>query len=167
MAQIHQFIREDEANPIDVAESVASHREWDFERIAQDQLTMEVQGQWRRYSLTLAWSPGDGVLRLICTFDMAPPEHRLPQLYETLNLTNDQVWDGNFTFWPGQKLMVWRYGLILGDEAGAAPEQIDAIVGGAVAACERFYPSFQLTAWGNADPVAALDIALGEAYGRA
>lgn len=167
MAQIHHFIREDENHPIDVAETVVAHRDWSFDRIAQDQITIEVQGQWRSYSLTLAWSPRDHILRLICSFDMDPPAQRLPALYETLNLANDQVWDGSFTFWPGQKLMVWRYGLVLGGDAHAAPEQIDAMVGGAITTCERFYPGFQLTAWGNADPVAALDIAMGEAYGRA
>ncbi|MDO5613588.1 MAG: YbjN domain-containing protein [Paracoccus sp. (in: a-proteobacteria)] len=167
MAKIHHFIREDEIHPIDVAETVVSARDWSFDRIAQDQITTEVQGQWRTYSLTLAWSPRDHVLRLICTFDMDPPAKRLPAVYETLNLANDQVWDGNFTYWPGQKLMVWRYGLVLGHDAQAAPEQIDTIVNSAITACERFYPSFQLTAWGNAEPLAALDIAMGEAYGRA
>ena len=47
---------------------------------------MAVEGQWRTYSITLAWSPGEEVLRLICTFDMDPPTERLPQLYEVLNL---------------------------------------------------------------------------------
>lgn len=167
MAKIHHFIREDETNPIDVAEMVLAGRGWTCDRVAHDQITVEVQGQWRSYSLTLAWSPHDHVLRLICTFDMDPPQHRLPAVYHTLNLANDQVWDGNFTYWPEQKLMVWRYGLVLGGEAAAAPEQLDSITANAIAACERFYPSFQLTAWGNADPVAALDMAMGEAYGRA
>ncbi|MEG4641631.1 hypothetical protein VB636_02025, partial [Paracoccus sp. APAP_BH8] len=30
---------------------------------------------------------------------------KLPALYEVLNLANDQVWDGGFTFWGPQKLM--------------------------------------------------------------
>ena len=41
------------------------------------------------------------------------------------------------------------------------------MIGNALMGCERFYPSFQLVAWGNSTPAAALDIALGEAYGRA
>ena len=167
MALPEQFIAGDEANPIDVVEAVAARRDWDFDRVTDDQISMAVGGQWRTYSLMLAWSGREEVLRLICTFDMDPPTHRLPELYETLNLANDQVWDGNFTFWPGQKLMVWRYGLVLSGDAIASAEQIDAMIGSAITACERFYPSFQLTAWGNAAPMAALDIALAEAYGRA
>lgn len=167
MAQTDNYIANDEIHPIDIVETVANHYAWDFDRLADDQIAMVVEGQWRSYSVTLAWSAREEVLRLICTFDMDPPAERLPQLYEVLNLANDQVWDGNFTFWPQQKLMVWRYGLVLAGEAIASVEQIDAMIAGALDAAERFYPSFQLTVWGNAEPVAALDIAMGQAYGRA
>ncbi|CAM3154054.1 YbjN domain-containing protein [Paracoccus nototheniae] len=167
MAQTDHFIASDEIHPIDIVEAVATHHAWDFDRLAEDQIAMAVEGQWRSYSLTLAWSPGDEVLRLICTFDMDPPEGRLPAIYETINLANDQVWDGGFTFWAPQRLMVWRYGLVLAGDAIALPEQVDQMIGNALTACERFYPSFQLAGWGNTTPAAALDIALGAAYGRA
>ena len=36
-----------------------------------------------------------------------------------------------------------------------------------VMACERFYPAFQLVAWGGETPEKALGIAMTEAYGRA
>ena len=98
MAQLDHFIHSDDIHPIDIVETVAAHRDWDFDRLADDQIAMTVQGQWRSYSLTLAWSPRDEVLRLICSFDMDPPAARLPVLYEVLNLANDQVWDGGFTF---------------------------------------------------------------------
>lgn len=167
MAQVGEFIHSDDIHPIDIVETVATHHEWDFDRLAEDQIAMSVEGLWRNYSMTLAWSPRDEVLRLICTFDMDPPAERLAALYEVLNLTNDQVWDGGFTFWVPQKLMVWRYGLVLSGEAIASTEQIDRMVRNAIESCERFYPCFQLACWGDASPEAALDIAMSEAYGRA
>lgn len=166
MAQL-DFIDSDEIHPIDIVESVAAHHEWDFDRLADDQIAMVVEGQWRTYSLTLAWSARDEVLRLICTFDMDPPTDRLPALYEVLNLANDQVWDGGFTFWNKQKLMVWRYGLVLSGDAIAGPEQINRMISTAIQSAERFYPCFQLACWGDSTPAAALDIAMAEAYGRA
>ena len=166
MAQL-DFIHSDEIHPIDIVETVATHHDWDLDRLADDQIAMSVEGQWRTYSITLAWSPGEEVLRLICTFDMDPPAERLPQLYEVLNLANDQVWDGGFTFWSQQRLMVWRYGLVLSGDAMASPEQIDQMIGNAITAAERFYPCFQLACWGDATPEAAMGIALSEAYGRA
>lgn len=167
MAQLGDFIHTDEIHPIDIVETVAVHHAWDFDRLAEDQIAMVVEGQWRSYSITLAWSPREEVLRLICTFDMDPPAGRLPVLYEVLNLANDQVWDGGFTFWGPQKLMAWRYGLVLSGEVIAAPEQIDQMIRNAIVSAERFYPCFQLACWGDATAEAALDIALSEAYGRA
>ena len=158
---------EDEIHPIDIVENLANYHEWDFDRISDEQIAMAVEGQWRTYSITLAWSAYDETLRLICTFDMDPPADKLPLVYETLNLANDQVWDGGFTFWAQQRLMVWRYGLVLAGDQVASAEQVDRMIGNALIGCERFYPSFQLVGWGNAEPAAALDIALGEAFGRA
>jgi hypothetical protein len=167
MAQSGSFIASDEIHPIDVVEDVATHHAWDFDRLAEDQIAMVIEGQWRSYSVTLAWSPREEVLRLVCTFDLDPPADKLAMVFETINLVNDQVWEGSFTFWAPQQLMVWRYGLVLAGEAIALPEQVDRMMHNAVAACERFYPSFQLVGWGGTAPAAALDIALGETYGRA
>lgn len=167
MTMSGQFIPSDDIHPIDIVETVASHYEWDFDRLADDQIAMVVEGQWRNYSLTLAWSAREEVLRLICTYEMEAAEDRLPMLYEVLNLANDQVWDGSFSFWVDQKLMVWRYGLLLAGESVASAGQVDQMIGSAIAASERFYPSFQLACWGNTTARAAVEIALNEAYGRA
>lgn len=167
MALAEHFIPSDEIHPIDIVEDVAAHHAWEFDRLADDQIAMTVDGQWRSYSLTLAWSQAEAVLRLVCTFDFDPPAARMAALYEVLNLANDQVWDGSFTFWAPQKLMVWRYGLVLAGEAVAGPEQIDHMIRSALVEAERFYPAFQLACWGEGTPAAALDIAMADAYGRA
>ena len=167
MAQLDHYIHSEEIHPIDIAETVATHHAWDFDRLADDQIAMTVEGQWRSYSLTLAWSPREEVLRLVCSFDMDPPEARLGALYEVLNLANDAVWDGGFTFWGEQRLMVWRYGLVLSGEAVAGPEQVDRMIRAAIDASERFYPAFQMACWGNAPASEALNIAIAGAYGRA
>ena len=167
MSLAEDLMLDDDLHPIDLVETLASDHQWEFDRVTDNQIAMAVEGMWRTYSLTLAWSPSDETLRLICTFDLDPPADRLPPVYETMNLANDQVWDGGFTFWSKQRLMVWRYGLVLAGDAVASAEQVDRMISNALLGCERFYPSFQLVAWGNSSPAAALDIALGEAYGRA
>jgi len=167
MGQLDHFIHGDEIHPIDIAEIVAARRAWDFDRLADDQIAMAVVGQWRNYSLTLAWSPREEMLRLICSFDLDPPQARMPALYEVLNLANDEVWDGSFTYWTQQRLMVWRYGLVLAGEALAGTEQIDHMIRRAIESCERFYPAFQLACWGQPSPQEAIEIAMAEAYGRA
>lgn len=166
MSLTEQFSTED-LHPIDIVEHLAEHHEWDFDRVADDQIAMAVEGQWRTYSITLAWSPQDETLRLICTFDMDPPKRRRPDLYDVLNRTNDLCWAGAFAYWEAQKLMVWRYGLVLSGGQSASAEQIDTMIGAAVLSSERFYPAFQLVVWGDETPERAMDVAMTEAYGRA
>ncbi|MBK1635210.1 YbjN domain-containing protein [Rhodovulum adriaticum] len=167
MSLSEDFLQTEELHPIDIVEHLAEHREWEFDRVADDQIAMAVEGQWRTYSITLAWSGYDEMLRLICTFEMEPPEDKLPALYETLNRTNDMCWGGAFTYWHEQRLMVWRYGLMLSGGQMVAPEQIERLISTAVLTAERFYPAFQLVSWGDHAPETAMDVAIAEAYGRA
>ena len=157
----------EDLHPIDLVETMAVSHDWDFDRVTDDQIAMAVVGQWRTYSITLAWSDYDETLRLICTFDMEPPEERLPQIYEVLSYANDESWAGSFTYWNDQKLMVYRYGLLLDGGQVACKKQIDRMINSAVASAESFYPEFQLVAWAERSPIDAMDVAIREAYGRA
>jgi hypothetical protein len=167
MALTEQFIESDDIHPIDLVEHIAEHHDWEFDRIAEDQIAMAVEGQWRTYSITLAWSAYDETLRLICTYEMEPPAEKLPAVYDLLNRVNDLCWAGSFTWWAEQNMMVYRYGLVLAGEQIAGPEQIDTMIRAAVMACERFYPAFQLVTWGDRTPADSLQVAIAEAYGRA
>ncbi|MEM8731594.1 MAG: YbjN domain-containing protein [Pseudomonadota bacterium] len=164
---LSEHILEDEIHPIDIVEHLAEHNDWDFDRIGDDQIAMAVEGQWRTYSITLAWSNYDETLRMVCTFEMEPPEERQHDLYELLNAINDQCWTGSFTFWAAQKLMVYRYGLVLTGGQAATAEQIDTLITAAVLNAERYYPAMQLLVWGDRSPTDALQVAIAEAYGRA
>lgn len=166
MALTEQFAGDD-IHPIDIVETIATQYAWDFDRIAEDQIAMAVDGQWRTYSITLAWNAQDETLRLICTFEMEPPWDTMPQLHDVLNRANDLCWSGAFTYWAEQKLMVWRYGLVLAGQQMASPEQLDTLIGAAVTASERFYPAFQLATWGNTAPREAIKVAISECYGTA
>jgi hypothetical protein len=167
MALWEDSILTDEIHPIDIVETLAEHRAWEFDRVTDDQIAMSVEGSWRSYALTLAWSPGDSTLRLICTFELDPPEARLGELMAVLNEANDLCWGGGFTWWAGQRLLVWRYGLILAGDQVAEPEQIDQMIRTGVEACERFYPAFQLVAWADHDAADAIRLAIARGYGRA
>jgi hypothetical protein len=156
-----------EIDPIDLVESLAETRDWDFDRVGDDQIALAVEGQWRTYAVTLAWCGHDETLRLICTFEIDPPEERSRALRDTVEMANDRLWSGGFALWPDQKLMAFRYGLTLAGGAVASPAQVDGMMRAAVEACERFYPAFQLVGWGDSTPEQALGVAMAEAFGRA
>jgi hypothetical protein len=164
---LSEHMLDDEIHPIDIVEHLAAYNEWDFDRIADDQIAMAVEGQWRTYSITLAWSNYDETLRMVCTFEMEPPEEKVAGLYELLNHINDQCWAGAFTYWAEQKLMVYRYGLVLAGGQIASADQIDTMIGAAVVSAERYYPALQMLVWGDRTPKEAMKVAIAEAYGRA
>ena len=167
MAFLEREFQDDDLHPIDMVETVAAGRAWHFDRLADDQIAMAVEGQWRTYSLTLIWSDEDEILRLICTFEMEPPKTALPELYDVLNRANDTCWNGTFSYWLEQRLMVYRYGLVLAGGQMAGAEQVDTMIRAAVASCERFYPAFQVVAWGGQSPEDAIRFAIAEARGHA
>lgn len=167
MEAFEQDFTTDDLHPIDIVETLAERRDWDFDRVGEDQIAMAVEGVWSTYSITLAWSGHDETLRLICTFEMDPPENRRAELALLLGKANDLLWNGGFNLWDDQKLMVFRYGLLLSGGAVATAAQIDSMIRGAVIAAERFYPAFQLVAWGDDGADAALAIALSDSVGRA
>ena len=123
MGIVERDFDSEEIHPIDIVETLAEERSWDFDRIADDQIAMAIEGSWRTYSVTLAWSARDETLRLICAFDMAPPARRLAALHAAMCLANDRCWTGAFVLWREQKLMGYRYGLNLsgGAPASSAP----------------------------------------------
>lgn len=165
--QTVESVYTDDINPIDIAESLAERRSWDFDRIADDQIAFAVEGSWRIYSLSMAWCAYDETLRLICTFEIDPPEECHDQLYRAIEAANEESWTGMFNLWPDQKLMVYRYGLVLNGEAIATPQQIDAMMRAAVDTCERFYPAFQLVSFAGRAAEDAMSVAMNESYGRA
>ncbi|WP_340107681.1 YbjN domain-containing protein [Pikeienuella sp. HZG-20] len=167
MEAVEHDINSDDLHPIDIVETLAERRDWEFDRVGEDQIAMAVEGVWSTYSLTLAWSGADETLRLICTFAMEPPPERRGELALLIEKANDLIWSGCFSLWDEEKLLVFRYGLTLAGGAPATPAQIDAMLSGAVAAAERFYPAFQLVAWGDDDAAAALAIAMAPSIGRA
>lgn len=160
----HEFLNSD-VHPIDIVESLAEQSDWDFDRVGTDQIAMAIEGAWRTYSLSLSWSGYDDILRMVCTFEIKPPVDRLGEFHRLINLANDKIWGGNFTLWPEQGMLAFRYGLTLAGGAAATPEQVEAMVLTAVGMCERFYPAYQLCAWGDETAEQALRVAIDQAYG--
>ena len=167
MTAVEQDFLSAEIHPIDIVESLAEQSDWEFERAGEDQIAMAIEGQWRIYSLNLNWSGYDDMLRMVCTFELTPPEERMDEMMTLINLANDRVWCGGFTLWPEHKTMAFRYGLTLAGGATATVEQIEAMVLTAVGYAEKFYPAFQLVGWSNQTPEQALSVAIDESYGTA
>ena len=157
----------DELDPIDIVETLATHYDWDFDRITDDKIAVSIEGRWRTYAVTLAWTEVDETLKIASSFYMKPPRDKLSNLNEALNIANNKCWTGAFVFLPKQNLMIFRYAINLIGGACASAAQIDSMLENAILACERFYPAFQLTCWGEETPEQSMSIAFDQTYGQA
>ena len=154
-------------NPIDMVEELASQNAWNFDRLADDQIVMSIDALWRNYAITLALSNKEEMLKLACSFEIAPLENSAEQIYETLNVINDSIWTGTFTYTSAQNLIIYRYGLVLNDDAEVTDGQIDQILSDAINSCDCFYPTLQKVIWGGQSPSDAVGIAMMMPQGEA
>ncbi len=157
----------DNFHPINIVESLAANKEWTFDRVGKNQIAMVVEGAWRTYSLTLAWSDKDETLKMVCSFDMKPQDQRAAELYDALNRVNDQCWTGAFTLWSEQGLIVYRYGLVLKGGLLAGTELIEYLLNSAVVCCDRYYPTFQAVNLGGKTARESMKFAIEDAWGHA
>jgi len=167
MTLIEHDAGQTDIHPIDMVETLAEASAWEFDRVGENQIAMAIDGRWRTYSLTLAWSDCDDVLRLVGTVEVDPPAERVAEFHALLNLINDRIWGGSFSHWSEQGLLAFRYGLTLAGGAEATPEQIECMVCNALGLSDRFYPAVQSVVWGGDSAEDALDLAIGEQYGTA
>ena len=64
-------------------------------------------------------------------------------------------------------MLLYRHGLMLGDDGLLSLSQAQMAVEQAVDECDRFYPAFQFVLWGDRDAAEALANALVDAAGEA
>ena len=157
----------DGPNPIDLVEELAANNSWDFDRLNDDQIVMNVEALWRNYSITLVLSSREEILKLACSFEIAPLKTTSQKIYETLNFINDFIWTGTFTYTASKNLIIYRYGLVLNDDAEVNDSQIDQILCDTINYCDGFYPSLQKVVWGGEKPSNAVGIAMMMPQGEA
>ena len=64
-------------------------------------------------------------------------------------------------------MLLYRHGLLLGDDGLLSLSQAQVAVEAAVEECDRFYPAFQFVLWGDKSPAEALASSLVDAAGEA
>ena len=157
----------DDAAPVEMLASLFEARKWPFEFVGDDELSAEVKGSWATYQFQAIWRPEDHVLQLLCLPDIRVPEEKRGHVHEALALVNEQLWLGHFDVWSNGGVLLYRHGLMLGDEGLLSPSQAQASVEMAIEECDRFYPVFQFILWGDKSPAEALAAALVDAAGEA
>lgn len=160
-------IEGDDAAPVEMLAQLFEARGWSCEFVSDDEISGEIQGSWATYQLRAIWREEDRVLQLICLPDIRVPEAKRKATFELLALVNEQLWLGHFDVWSNGGVLLYRHGLMLGDDGLLSIGMAQAAVESAVGECDRFYPAFQFVLWGDKTPADALASALVDAAGEA
>ncbi len=156
------------SNPLDLAERFVSLNGWTFERRNDEEMAIDLPGQWSDYSLYLAWSEESEIMYFTCVFDLKVSEQCRPVLYELLCIINERLWLGHFGFWAEEKLPIFRYSILLrGMDPESCLERIEDVVDVALSECDRFYPAFQFGLRDGHSAAEALSASLLDTVGEA
>ncbi len=158
---------EDQPNPLDMIEHIAALGDWQHTRHTQDEILLDIRGAWCTYSGSFTWMAQQHTLHLAMSFTLSAPPRRHDTLRHLLERINGQMWIGHFDHWPGDGIVMYRHGLLLGKTTRVNTDQIEALLRNAEDACERYYQAFHMVAWGGRSAAEALQMSLFETIGEA
>jgi len=150
-----------------MVEQVAAHRDWAFERLSDDEITLAVAGKWADYTISFSWHDNLEGLHLACSFDFKVPAARREEVLRLIALVNEQIWLGHFDIWAREGTLMYRNGLLLSGEADINPEQCEQLLQMSLEACERYFPAFQFVIWAGKSAQEAVRSSLFETVGLA
>jgi len=157
----------EESAPVEMLAQLFEAHGWPCEFVSEDEISGEIQGSWTNYQVRCVWRAEDRVLQLLCLPEIRVPDAKRKAAYELLALVNEQLWIGHFDMWSNGGVLLYRHGLMLGEDGLLSLQMAQLAVESAVSECDRFYPAFQFVLWGDKKPREALDAALVDAAGEA
>ncbi len=157
----------EDAAPVEMLAAMFEAHDWTYEFVNDDEVCGEIPGSWTTYQLRGIWRKEDQVLQLLCLPEVRVPEAKKRAAYELLALVNEQLWLGHFDVWSQGGVLLYRHGLLVGNDGMLSLSAAQLAVETAISECDRFYPAFQFVLWGDKDAREALSAALVDAAGEA
>ena len=81
---LYDLKTERQSNPVDLIEFVADTNDWSFERSADDELALTVEGKWADYRVSFAWMEEFEAVHLSCAFDLKIPDSRIVEVIKLI-----------------------------------------------------------------------------------
>lgn len=156
-----------EAAPMEMLASYFAAHDWAHEMVSEEEIVATAQGSWTSYELRAVWRADDGVVQLLAFPDIRVADDKRSVAFEALALINEQLWLGHFELWSTSGTILFRHGLLVGDNGTLSLEMAETLIESAIDECERFYPVFQFILWGGKTPAEALAASLIETRGEA
>lgn len=151
MSQTSQEIDlfEDVSNPLDSVEEILYANQWVFDRMNEDQLTVQITGKMGDYKLLFNWQEEFSAMQFSCQFDLDIHRDAMDLAAKMMTSINSNLWLGHFDIHQGTDIPCFRHTtLFRGMTQTSGAEHIEDLVDIALAECERFYPVFDILSHG-------------------
>ncbi|WP_019221425.1 YbjN domain-containing protein [Bartonella senegalensis] len=158
---------EREEHPVDFIEQIACKYDWSFERDAEDEIRVCVEGKRTNYRLAFSWMEEQEALHLSCAFDLSIENARTVEMNRLLLAINEKLLLGHFDYWQGNNSVIYRQGLLLAGGVHPSHIQVETLLIYALKVCESYYVAFQMVAWSGESASKALQYTLFETVGNA
>src|SRR5690606_35384068 len=146
---------------------VADTNDWSFERPADDEIAMTVEGKWADYQISFSWMEQFEALHLSCAFDLKVPDARLNEVIKLIAHINGEVLLGHFDMWQRADLFISRQSLRLAGGVAPTGRQVEMLLSSALDACEAYYQAFPFVVWSGMDAQSAVGAVMFETVGEA
>jgi len=83
-------------NPLDLIEELVVANEWPFQRASEEEIFVEISGQWSAYRLYFVWQADYSALQFGCRLEMRVPDNRMATVTALLAQINERLWLGHF-----------------------------------------------------------------------
>ena len=154
-------------HPLDIIEQIVDENDWISDRRNHKEIAVRAPGKWCDYSMYFAWNEAADAVHFTCAFDLQVPNESRDNINELLILINEKLWLGHFGIWEKEGLPMYRHALPLRGTGGPSLGQMEDMVDTAINECERFYPAFQQTIWGEKSATESILVAMVDTVGEA
>jgi hypothetical protein len=159
---------QDDHNPLDLVEDLASHKNWYYERVNGTTLTLQMAGQRSKFDLQLEWQDEFCALQFCCFMGMKISDTVHSFASDFLMQTNEDLWLGHFVLDKQTSQPVFRYTMMLEHIPSAVSvEMIADLIELAICESDRFYTTFKMLSEGSIQTHEVLSAAMMETIGEA
>jgi len=154
-------------NPLDSVEDVLNAQNWTFNRLNNDELTLQITGKNGQYRLFFIWQEDMNALQFCCHYDLHIMENNVSAAQTAISSLNENLWMGHFDLPKDTGTPSFRYtALIRGNSHQDSTDLLQDIVDISLAQCEQHYPVFTMLASANDINDQTLSLALMDTAGE-
>ena len=152
-------------NPLDLIEDIIIANDWDYERDSNNNIHVEVAGEWCDYQLSYGINEEHNLLYISCVLDINIPEKRFKDISSFLFSLNERLLVGHFEILSDQTWPILKQSFPIPANQSLCKNQLEQASLLALSECEKFYPAFQIFAWDNKDVKSTLQHLMLETHG--